>query len=223
MGYYLYTTKTSKRTIENLHQAGISVTYKSITRVLNAVAASCELGIKQFRNQFPNYWVSFDNMNFYAKVRDERQYNQSQLLHYTAGYIAMNPKGRVTKMLTNADVDFSKAENLTVMDLLPDEKDLRRNENVFHACTYDIIKRFFGEQMLRKTDSGKSLNPITPWEVYQIPRQRTNVFTLPTFNQNEALIIDIVEILQSIATEMGFDRERLENCIVIYKGDYLTV
>jgi len=51
-------------------------------------------------------------------------------------------------MLTNADVDFSKAENLTVMDLLPDEKDLRRNKNVFHVCTYDIIKRFFGEQML---------------------------------------------------------------------------
>ena len=69
-------------------------------------------------------------------------------------------------MLTNADIDFSKAENLTVMDLLPDEKDLRRNENVFHACTYDIIKRFFGEQMLRKTDSSKALNPITPWEVY---------------------------------------------------------
>ena len=125
-------------------------------------------------------------------------------------------------MLTNADVDFSKAENLIVMDLLPDEKDLRRNENVFHACTYDIIKRFFGEQMLRKTDSSKALNPITPWEVYQIPRQRTNVFTLPTFNQNEALIVDIVEILQGIATETGFDRERLENCIVMYKGDYLT-
>jgi len=55
MGYYLYATKTSKCTIENLHQAGISVTYKSITRILNAVAASCELGIKQFHNRFPNY------------------------------------------------------------------------------------------------------------------------------------------------------------------------
>src|SRR5947199_4398732 len=181
MGYYLYATKTSKCNIENLHQAGISATYKSITRVLNAVAASCKLGIKQFHNQFPNYWVSFDNMNFYAKVRDERQHNQSQLLHYTAGYITMNPKGRVTKMLTNTDVDFSKAENLTVMDLLPDEKDLGRNENVFHACTYDIIKRFFREQMLRKTDSGKAFNTITTRELYQIPRQWTNVFTIQTF------------------------------------------
>ena len=77
--------------------------------------------------------------------------------------------------------------------------------------------------MLRKTDSGKALNPIIPWEVNQIPRQQTNIFTLPTFNQNEALIVDIVEILQGITTEMGFDRERLENYIVMYKGDYLTV
>ena len=43
-------------------------------------------------------------------------------------------------MLSNTDVDFSKAENLTLMDLLLDEKDLRQNENVFHACSYGIIK-----------------------------------------------------------------------------------
>ena len=65
-----------------------------------AMSTTCELRIKQFSDQFPNYWVSFDNMNFYAKVRDQRQYNQNQLLHYIAGYAAMNPKGRVTKTLT---------------------------------------------------------------------------------------------------------------------------
>jgi len=223
MGYYLYAAKTNKRTIENLHRVGISVSYKTVTRILNAVATSCELGVKQFHNQFPNYWVSFDNMNFYAKVRDERQHNQSQLLHYTAGYVAVNPKGRITKMLTYADVDLSKAGNLTVKDLLPDEKDLRRNENAFHAGVYDIINKFFGKQILRNTDNGKVLEPIMPWEVYQIPRQRTIVLSLPTFNQNEALIVDMVAILRGIARETGFEIERFRDNVVMYKGDYLTV
>jgi len=135
----------------------------------------------------------------------------------------VNPKGRVTKMLTYADVDLSKAGNLTVKDLLPDEKDLRRNENAFHAGVYDIINKFFGKQILRNTDNGKVLEPIMPWEVYQIPRQRTIVLSLPTFNQNEALIVDMVAILRGIARETGFEIERFRDNVVMYKGDYLTV
>ena len=120
-------------------------------------------------------------------------------------------------------MDLSNAENLTVKDLLPDEKDLRRSGNAFHAEVYNIINQFFGKQMLRKTDGGKLLDPITPWEVYQIPPQRTIVFTLPTFNQNEALIVDMIEILRGIARELGFESVRLGVKVVMYKEDYLTV
>ena len=62
-----------------------------------------------------------------------------------------------------------------------------------------------------------------PWEVYQIPRQRTIVLSLPTFNQNEALIVDMVAILRGIARETGFEIERFRDNVVMYKGDYLTV
>ena len=68
-GYFSFAHNVSKREVEVYHKMGLVVLYKTVWRALNAngpvlLRMLCErVNVEQF-------FISYDNLNFYKKVQD---------------------------------------------------------------------------------------------------------------------------------------------------------
>lgn len=83
---FAFANNVPKRFVELFHQLGLIVSYKSLRRGLQSNAkAIMDSIIEKTRSQ--RFFILFDNMNFYENVRNQRLFNRSSLLNYTAGYI----------------------------------------------------------------------------------------------------------------------------------------
>ena len=65
---------------------GLFVSYKSLRCNLQANAKAIIEEILE-KTQTQQFFISYDNKNFYKNVHDQRIYNCSILVSYTAGYI----------------------------------------------------------------------------------------------------------------------------------------
>ena len=86
IGYYVFSGNILKRSIKSFHQIYIIVLYESIWRGLqvNTIAVIEEIVEK---TRFHRFFISYDNIDFYENVRDQRLHNQSAIVNYTFGYI----------------------------------------------------------------------------------------------------------------------------------------
>ena len=90
MGYYLVSANTPKRVLEVLHQLGVSVSYSSVVRTMKTIAAISMQILRNIPTENPQFLYSKDNMDFTAQVHDQRLDHQGELIHYCAGYVAIN-------------------------------------------------------------------------------------------------------------------------------------
>lgn len=60
--------------------------YKSIYQTLNINALAIKEALQEKAIE-KRFFISYDNMNFYEKARDQQFYNRGTLLNYTAGYV----------------------------------------------------------------------------------------------------------------------------------------
>ena len=221
-GYYLMATNTSKRAIEVLHQLGHSVTYTSVSAALRGNAEAAKRELREMCKQGGVFFVSFDNMNFYARVRDQTLHNQSVLQNYTAGYVAFNPAYSDVQLFPSSSVDRSKVKQLTTEDFFPSENCMLHLEKAFRGHIYHILNSYCAPQ-IRKSAKERNLDPFLYPEIHKLPVQKTKIFTLPAFNKNEALISETSEILKQIREELELTTEQLRNKTIMYKGDFMTV
>ncbi|TMC24704.1 MAG: hypothetical protein E6J34_00115 [Chloroflexi bacterium] len=112
MGYYLMSGNTPKRVFEVLHQLGMSVSYSSVVRTMKTIAKAAMEVLQRIPTEYPQFWTSKDNMDFMARVRDQRLDHQGALLHYSAGYVAINRFERI-----NGDFEV-EVEMLEVDDII---------------------------------------------------------------------------------------------------------
>src|SRR5579859_4918924 len=224
IGYFLYASKTPKRVIEPLHQLGLSVTYESIILATRAMAKdSAEQLRKQWKFHVPAPFSVFDNLNYYARVRDQGLHNQPKLLNYTCSYVAYNPQTRLKRQLLNSDVLLQKVDDLTNFDIMPTIDMKTRWAKAARASINTTLFRYLKTAMLkyRKNDQ-----PLSPWEVdpiYQLPIQKTAVITLPVFRNNEAKVSEITTVVRGITEQMGYTSEELQGYKIVFAGDFLTV
>lgn len=85
-GNWAFADNATKRMTKILHCMRILVTYQTIWEALwaNAEAQRAVLQEKVWHKRF---FVSYDNMNFYYKHRDQHVHNKPHQVAYTAGYI----------------------------------------------------------------------------------------------------------------------------------------
>ncbi len=101
--HYLFANHVPKRTMESLHQMGIVVSSETVWRALQ-VNAQAILSRLEKRAQSQYLFISYDNMNFYEKVCDQRLHNKAHLVNYIAGYICfMNVADGSTLPYINSD------------------------------------------------------------------------------------------------------------------------
>jgi hypothetical protein len=222
MGYYLVSANTPKRVLEVLHQLGVSVSYKSVVRTTNTVAKTSIEMLRGLRSLCPRFWISFDNMDFLARVRDQRLDHQGELFHYCAGYVAINRICASGSMLTAIDIDMLRAASITARDILLSNSDLEWLENATDFNVYCILKSYCGESMSYRK-SGKELDPITLFTKHQIPVQKTHVCTLPVYARNESELAEMSELFRDIMRTLGLRAEELEGKKIFTKGDLYTV
>lgn len=224
MGHYFSCARTPKRPIEVAHQLGISVSYSSIAAALVAIAMSVKEAILTIAILFPSFFISFDNMNIFARVKGERLHNQERQLNLTSAWVGVNPESRIKHMLTSADIDPSRANRLKTSDLLPNARDTRLNLKTSQYGIFSALNAYFGDELKEYTTAkGEVLPLVTIPRIYRLPLQKTIVYTFPCFNKNEAIVSEVGDILQEIAQQMNLTHKDLQDKKVMHKGDWLTV
>jgi hypothetical protein len=223
VGYFLAASRTPKAVIEVLHRLGLSLKYDSITDPFRNVAKLSAEDLKTFVSTFPSFFVSFDNANFYARVRDETLHNIAEMLNYTVGCIAFNPLSQVRCLFTRADIDWTELMKITPIDIIPTTEDLRYQRRAFEVGIYDTLVKYCVIHLSKAKETRPEMKPFKIPEIYRIPLQKLKVFNLPTYHKNEAKIDEITAILRQTIKDLGYAWENLRDKIIMFKGDYLTV
>ena len=86
IGHYAFSSNIPKQSVKSFHQMGIIVSYESIQCGLQVNAAAVMKEIVE-KTRLHRFFISYDNMDFYENVRDQRIHNRSAILNYTAGYV----------------------------------------------------------------------------------------------------------------------------------------
>ena len=79
---------------------------------MKTIAKAAMEVLQRIPAEYPQFWTSKDNMDFMARVRDQRLDHQGALLHYSAGYVAINRFERI-----NGDFEV-EVEMLEVDDII---------------------------------------------------------------------------------------------------------
>src|SRR5579859_512775 len=222
VGYYLVSANTPKRVLEVLHQPGISVSYDSVVRTMKTIAKASIQILQNIPSEYPGFWFSKDNMDFAARVRDQRLDHQGALMHYCAGYVAINLLGAIPRTLMAEDIDMLRAADISASDILLSQSDLQWQQNASAFGIYSVLKSYCGESMSYRS-SGKDLDPVKLFTKHQIPIQKTYVHTLPVYARNEAELGQMSDLLRDIMKTLGLPVEMLEGKKIFSNGDLFTV
>jgi hypothetical protein len=223
MGYYLVSANTPKRVLTVLHQLGITVSYKSVVRAMKTIADASMQLFRKIPVKHPHFWFSQDNMDFAARVRDQRLDHQGELMHYCAGYVAINHVGMTGSMLTADDIDMDRALDICARDILPSESDVKWLQNGTHFALYSVLHLYCEDSMTYISKSGTQLQPVKLWVDHQIPRQKTHVWTLPVYARNEADLLQMCGLLRDIMTTLGLRADEMTGMKIFSNGDLYTV
>lgn len=83
---FAFANNVSKQFMELFHQMSIFVSYESLCRSLQANAKAVIEAILE-KTQTRWFFISYDNMNFYKNIHDQRIFNRNGLINYTIRYI----------------------------------------------------------------------------------------------------------------------------------------
>ena len=222
LGYYLVSANTPKRVFEVLHLLGVSVSYNSVVRTMKTIAKKALQNLQTLPSEQPQFWISFNNMDFHAQVRDQRLDHQGSLMHYCAGYVAINREGDIGQMLTTKDINMSLATQISESDIFLSSSDQKYLQNAFHFGAYTILTSYCSNSM-SYTKNNKQLEPVALFPIYQIPIQKTLVSTLPVYQRNEAEMAEMSKLLREIMETLGLRSEEMEGKKIFINGDLFTV
>ncbi len=113
-GYFSFAHNVSKRRTEVYHKMGLVVSYKTIWQALNANRQAV-LRLLCERVNVERFFLSYNNINFYKKVQDQRVHNKNHQVAYTAGYIYFI-KGEASLLCHT--VDYEAVNKLTLSNFL---------------------------------------------------------------------------------------------------------
>ncbi|MCJ1342648.1 hypothetical protein MMC31_000835 [Peltigera leucophlebia] len=141
--YFGFAQNVPKRCIEVLHQMGVMVSGETICRSLQYNATAI---VELLKDLVANeaFFVLYDNMNFYEKVREQRMYNQNHQVNYTAGYICFM-KGN--EYLYSSSVDYSAVNSFEPEDFLPDDSALKHHCESAQYILSNIFEQYFSKQL----------------------------------------------------------------------------
>ena len=123
------------------------------------------------------------------------------------------------RFLQRSDLRIHRANAICIDDFIPTTLDL----NNIHLCLQALVlqatrtcARYLEIKVPNVNDKMPSLEPI---DVKEAPR----VHPLPTYDYNEAIVDEVIEILNSIKEDVGMTPCQAEEELFLFFGDLLTV
>lgn len=227
MSYFLVASKTPKTVMAILQRLGICLPYESTAKfILPAIAQASRAELKQWTSTLPACLPVFDNADYYSRVRDQRLDNQTALLHRTVGFVAVNPVSASQSMFSRHDINEMAISEIDVGTFYPKPENLKQQRLAFEAGLYDGLNKYFKKELAAPNGAGHRKLRLSPFKfptVYQIPVQKSKVFSLPAWDFNEAKISEMTQLLRKIMEELGYGEELLREKLVMIGGDQLTV
>jgi hypothetical protein len=221
IGLYLYSLNTPKRAIMSLNKLGICVSDSTIARNLEAAARAARIRLKGIARKGKAFISVFDNLTFMAKVRDTRLDNQSEFMTWTAGYVLIPPASRSPPAFKQLiDLNRNKISDLGMLTFLPSSEDHRNLNAACRAIIGEILLEFckFADVTI------KDKPPCELPTVFRIDRREPpEVFPLPTYDFNEAICNDMIQILYAIQDDTGLSKRQCLDDLYLYSGDLMTV
>lgn len=231
VGYYLMSTKTGKRTISVLSRFGITVVYETIHRLQRTIAKSMIAEYQSLAKTRP--WIlSYDNMNYHAKVKNMLMHKKDHMQNDTAGYlyfpqsvIAYDPVlgHDALRISYTAEecIDRNEALNAKWSDILLTDAEWSYHQFAARAIIYDVLCEHF-PGIKTSLEKAKIRPPKMP-KVHVLPVEMTPLYTLPTLDLNEARIDETIKIIDAFMAYIGIPLESMNDKLAMVKGDWLTI
>ena len=212
---------------------GVVVSSETICQALKTNADAI-LNNLQDRVQSERFFISYDNMNFYERVRDQRLHNRARMLSYTAGYVCFMKASDGSPMphLTSDDIDYSAVNKLSAEDILLSPSGEQYQSEAMRYILSITLEKHFGKAMRNQKKKAriKGMNERVPlYQKWPAPLRtqrcallKADVVPLPTFPLNKANIEDNIDILRNLLARLQL-AEVVEGNVVMLKGDWLTV
>lgn len=228
-GHFLFANHVPKRTIEFLYQMGLVVSNETIRRALQ-INARAILSMLDERIKNQQFFISYDNMNFYENVRDQRLYNKVHMVNYTAGYICfMNaPDGSLLLHIGCEQVQYDAVDNLIASDFLLDQVGYNHCTATTHYLLGRTLGKHFGQALKAQKHviEGKLMPKYYNWPMplknIQCAIQKADVIPLPILPLDESKIATTVDIIRCLVERLGLAGV-IEEKVVPIKGDFVTV
>lgn len=231
---FAFANNVPKQFVESFHQMGILVSYESIRCGLQTNAKTI-MDIIVDKTRSSRFFISYDNMNFYENARDQRIFNRSSLVNYTAGYICFMKTPNMMEDMADSweeqyidsnQVDQKLVNELTNEDFDLSEADFTHQSAAIRYTISDVLGQYFATAMRRQKNDRNI--PIyrkwpSPLPDVRCKLEPADILPLPTFAFNEGTIAGTIDIFEEIAKRLELTDEVVRDKLIILKGDLMTV
>ena len=228
-GYFLFANHVPKRAVETLHQMGFVVSSNTICQTLQVNAQAILSRLKE-RAQSQRLFISYNNMNFYEKVRNERLYNKAHIVNYTIGYVCfMNAdNGSFLPYINHNQVQHEAVTSFVASNFLLDQIGLNHQMASTYYILVRALEQHFAPAMRKQKHvvAGKLMPKYFNWPMplkdIRCAIRKTDVIFLPILPLNKATISETIDILHFLVERLSLQGV-VEDKIVPIKRDFLTI
>ncbi|KAF8157762.1 hypothetical protein K438DRAFT_2073769, partial [Mycena galopus ATCC 62051] len=226
IGLFLLGSGASKREMEVLAHAGLSISYTTITDHVKALSKE---GMGRIRELVKESMcqIVWDNLNIAFRVAAERLKAKNHFDNGTTATVIPVFDPATGGNTVHGTLPFSmkppREHTLPVLDwTAEDTLPSRQNADELSRCCFWQLKCLALEHIPGITVELKKLLGACP-EIYQIPLHQTKQYPLPAMNLDKSSLEGTLEVYLNILRNMGVDNAALEaHGLMFDDGDLLT-
>jgi hypothetical protein len=217
---YLFASKVPKRVMSVLNHIGITVSYSTLLRTLQASADAARTRLREIAGRGEAFIPVFDNLTKLASISNHRTFNTSGFLNLTTGFIYVPAASHASPMFTRAiDIRREYIDKLCFEHFFPTKTDHSNVREGFSSLIADVLKGFAQHKDIKVSNLGFLMRPV-----FQIdPKAKPELLPLPTYDLNEQHTQEMVQILYNIEDDSGMSVEQCIERLVMVVGDQATV
>jgi len=216
---FLFASKVPKRVLGSLSHVGLCTSYSSVRSALKSAAADSRKRLRGLGAGEMAFITVFDNLTKQMNVRDRRLVNNPEFLTLTAGFVLLPPASRSSPIFSRQDIRTDLISSLRACDFVPSDDDFGVMRQTVAALVASVVKDFASDFHIESSDLNFPMPDIFPIDASFTPE----ILPLPTYDKDEGIVHDMVDILYSIQSDVGLKEEQRRHSVSILGGDLATV
>lgn len=231
---FAFANNIPKQFVQSFHQISIFVSYESLCCGLQANAKTVIEAILE-KTQNRQFFISYNNMNFYKNVRDQQIFNCSALINYTARCICFmkTPNGIENldhswedQYLDRSQIDRRLVNQLRKKDFELTQADFDHRSAVVQYSISGVLEQYFAIAM-QKQKNDRNILIYRKWALplpdIRCSFEKANLLPLLTLAYNKGTILGTINIIRELAEQLELTNEVVRDKIIFIKRDLMTI